>query len=808
MESIAQDLRHAFRSMGSQPSFTALAVLTLALGIGGATLMFSVLENILFDPFPYVDADQVVMPQVCDAKGAAGGGRAWFKPREFLEFQAQTQVFSESIGSAPDSLLYTTADGTERLTGTLCSGNMFRFLGVPALIGRTLTPEDAKPGAPPVFVIRHSFWRSRLNADPSVLGRAFVLNGVPRTLVGIMPPRFTKGDGELYLAVPIDPADASVRDRQFRFQARLQPGVTPGQAEAALDVFAHYRAQIHPEDYPERFTIRLVSWVDNIVRGFRQTLYILSAAVALLLVIACANVANLQLARASTRSKEIALRAALGASRGRIMRQLLVESFVLAGLGMAVGWVFAYLGVGAIASLVPAGAIPDEADLHLNLPALLFSLGAAAATAVAFGLAPALQASRVNLVDSLKAGGRDADGSRRGWFRSALVVTEVALSLVLLSGAGLLMRSFARIQSQDPGFDTSRLLHVPLALPRGQYDTVAQKQKFFRALLPRLESLPGVAAATTGTSILPLRSLDSPVEIRGQAAEPRARARYDLCSESYFRTLGLRLLRGRLLDAAEVDAGRPVAVVNEAFARRYFEGADPLGQRIRLGRAQTPGAAGSDGWFEVVGVIADFRNDGMLSPAAPEAFLPYTVSASGERSIFVRTAGEPLASLEAVRREIWAVDRSVALTESSSVSDSIARRAFGAPRFTLLVLGVFAAGGLVLVSLGVYSVVSFIVARQTRDFGVRMALGATPGAVLRLVLSDGFGLIGAGIAIGVGISLAVTRVLASLLWQVSPCDPATLAGVVTIIACTGLAACLVPALRATRVDPVVALRQD
>lgn len=805
MEFLIQDLRQALRGFRRQPGFTALAVLTLAFGIGGATTMFSVIQNILLDPFPYVDAAHVVMPQVRDARNASRAGPASFRPREFLEFQAQTQVFSDVIGSAGETLIYETRDGTERLTGTLCSSNMFQFLGVPALLGRTLTPDDSRPDAAPVFVVRYNFWRARLNSDPAALGQTFMLNGVARTLVGVMPPRFIKGEGDLYLPVVIDPADAAVHDKAFRFQARLQPGVTMAQAETALDSFAHHRAAIHPEDYPPNFTIRLVSWVDNIVKDFRQTLYTLAAAVALLLFIACANVASLLLARASAREKELAVRAALGASRARIVRQLLIESFALALLGMAVGCVLARFGVAAVARFVPERAIPDEADVHLNLVALLFSLGVAGVTAVAFGLVPALQASRVDILASLKTGVRGG-GFRRGRFLGLLVVSEVALSLVLLSGAGLLMRSFVNLQLQALGLDTDHLLYTPLTLPRGAYDTPAAKQRFFRTLLPRLQALPGVVAVSTGASIVPLRSLDSPLELRGRATTEKLHARYDLCSEDYFRTLGLRLQRGRLLEAAEIDTARPVAVVNEAFARRYFDREDPVGQRLRLARVTLP--AGGSGDLEIVGVIADFRNDGVQVPAVPEVFLPCTLDAAGDRAIFVRAAGEPLALLNAVRHEIWAVDRRIALTESDSIANYLTRYAYAAPRFTLLVLGVFAALGLLLVALGIYSVISYVVARQTRDFGVRLAIGATPGDVLRHVVLGSFRLIGAGIVVGVALSLAVTRVLAGQLWQISPYDFTTLASVTAVVTLTGLAACLVPARRATRVDPMVALRQD
>jgi putative ABC transport system permease protein len=809
MDAIQQDLRAALRALRTQPAFAALAVLTLALGIGAATAMFSVIQNVLLDPFPYVDANRVVMPQIRDARAPESGGQAWFKPREFLEFQAQQEIFSEVIGSTGELLLYTTREGTERLTGTLCTANTFQFLGVPALLGRTLDAGDVRPGAPPVFVMRYNFWQARFNRDPAVLGRTFVLNGVPRTLVGIMPPRFTKGDGDFYLPVAIDPANPEIRERNFRFQARLQPGVTLAQAEAALDAFAHRRAQLFPGEYPAQFVVRVVNWVDNIVRDFRRTLYMLAAAVALLLLIACANVANLLLARASTREREIAIRTALGASRGRIVRQLLLESFLLALLGMALGGVFAHFGIHAIASLIPERAIPDEADLRLNAPALLFSLGMAAITTLLFGLVPAITASRPNLNGALQDAGKgSSSGARGGKLRRVLVVAEVALSLVLLSGAGLLMRSLAKIQTQPLGLETEHVLYVPLALPASTHGPAAAKQRFFRALLPRLAALPGVVAVSSGTSALPLRSFDSPLEIRGQVGAEKLRARFELCSEGYRETLGLRLVQGRWPTAAEFAEARQLAVVNAAFVRRHFPAGDPLGRQVRLARVTPDGQPAEQAWFEIVGVIEDFKNDGVKEPAAPQVFLPDGTSDFGARAVLVRTAGEPLALLSAVRQTIWAQDRAIALNEGASLQYYVSHYAYAAPRFSLLVLGVFAGVGLVLVVLGVYSVTTYAVTRQTREFGVRLALGAQPADILRLVLAQGFGLVALGLACGAAASLAVTRVLASQLWQVSPYDAPTLVAVAALVALVGLAACYFPARRATRVDPLVALRHE
>ena len=807
MNSIVQDLRYGLRSLRNQPTFTALAVFTLALGIGAATTIFSVIQNVLLDPFPYVDAAHIVMPQIRDANRSDSGGRAWFKPQEFLEYQSHTEVFAEVIASGNSDVLYTTKEGTERFIGVPCSGNMFQFLGVPPLVGRTLTPADTIPGAPPAFVMGYKMWLTRFNLDRAIIGQTFVLNGVPTTLVGIMPPRFTKGDGDAFIAVVIDPADEKIRNRYFRFQARLQPGVTMQQAEAAITLVAQRQAKLHPEDYPAKFTVKIVSWLDNIVRGFRQTLYILAAAVALLLLIACANVANLLLARAATREKEMAVRIALGASRAQIIRQCLLESLLLALLGMAFGCLFAHFGIQLLVAMMPDHAIPAETVIHLNVSVLLCSLGITALTALTCGIVPALQTIRPDVVEALKDSSKGGGGGFRGGkFRSALVVAEVALSLVLLSGAGLLMRSFTKTLSQNLGLETEHVLYTPLTLPPGQYDSAAAKQKLFRALLPRLQALPGVIAVTAGTRTPPLWSLESAIEISGQVGTETWKSRYDLCSEGYFQTLGLRLLQGRLLTSTEIEMSRRSIVVNQTLVNRYFATENPLGRKIKFKSFVVAGAPEGDATFEIVGVIADFKNDGVQEPVSPEAFMPYTTTGSTDRALMVRATGNPLGLLNDIRHEIWAQDRSVALTDSDSIPNYLTKYAYGAPRFTLIVLGIFAGVGLVLVALGVYSVIAYVVSRQTHEFGLRMALGASPADVLGLVMRKGMGLVGLGLAVGMLASLAVTRVLASELWGVSPQDPATFSAALGVVAIAGLAACYFPARRATRVDPMVALR--
>jgi len=662
------------------------------------------------------------------------------------------------------------------------SGNNFEFLGIPAARGRTLLPEDARPGAPPVCVMRHTTWATRFGSDPGVLGRTLVLNGVPTTLVGIMPPRFQKMAADFYLPVSLDRADPEQRDRFFRLQARLKPGVTLAEAEAEVNLVARRVARLYPSEYPERVTVKVMTWVDNIIGQFRTTLYTLAAAVGLLLLIACSNVANMLLGRATTRERELAVRASLGATRARLVGQLLVESLLLALLGAAFGCLCSYFGIKALVRAIPEGLIPREAVIRLNLPVLLFSLGVAVLTALLCGLVPALRAARRDLVEPLKDSGKGGGGGFRGRrLNGVLVVAEVALSLVLLAGAALLMRSFVNLQTQDLGFEPDRVLHARLPLPRGSYASGSAKRQFFDQVLSRVQALPGVASASVTSSVPPFGGIRTEVEVPGRTHAQRWEALYELCSEGYFETLGLRPLRGRMLSAQDVADGRKVAVVNETLARRYYGDDDPVGRTIELK---------------------------MLATLAAESFIPHSVTGAFDRGILVRTAGPPLALLESVRREIWAVDRNVAITTTGSLSGIIAQFALGEPRLTLVVLGVFAVLGLVLVALGVFSVVAYAVSRQTHEIGIRMALGAARADVLRSVVGGGLRLVGAGVGLGLLASLAATRVLSHQLFGVAPQDPTTMGLVAALMSAVGFLASYLPARRATRVDPLVALRHE
>jgi len=808
-----QDIRYGLRRLLKQPAFTGLAVLTLALGVGATTTIFSVIYGVLLDPFPYVNSDRVAVVQIQDTAVARPVGRTAFPLQEFLEYQAQNRVFEEVIGGSHEDVLNTTGEGPEQYDGAYVTPNTFRFLGVPALVGRGLLPEDAAPGAPPVFVMSHKLWLGRYNLDPTIVGRSFILNGVPTTLVGIMPARFTKFAADLWRAVPLDRSNPDINRRSFRLQARLKPGVTFKQAEADIDGIARRLAAIYPKNYPNRFRVQVVSWVDSLIVQFRTTLYTLAAAVGLLLLIACSNVANMLLAKATAREKEIAVRASLGASRGRVIRQLLLESGLLALCGAAVGWLFAYAGIKALVPLMPVTLLPSEVVIGLNAPVLVASLAVTVVTGLLFGLVPAVKVVRRNVIESLNDSSKGTSAGRgSGRLRNALVVVEVALSLVLLVGAGLLMGTVVALQRVDLGLNPDHILVARVPLPRGQYATAAAKQRFFQTLLERLHALPGVVAAAESTG-LPIfffnARIAGEIDVPGQSHTERWDAAYQLCSEDYFSALSLHLVRGRTLSNFDVNDARKVAVVNETLAKRYFGALDPIGRHLKLSMLESlPHGAIENPSFEIVGVIADVKNRGIQEAPMPEVLIPYTVTGAFDRGILVKTAGDPGTLLNVVRREVWAVDRNVALTFADTLTEYLKQFSYAEPRFSLIILGVFAGIGLILSLTGVYSVIAYVVSQRTHEIGIRMALGASRGDVLWMVLRMGYRLIGTGLAVGLLASFVMTRMIAAQLWGVSPHDPATLIGVIVFLVTAGLAACYVPARKATTVDPIVALKVE
>jgi len=801
-----KDVAYGLRGLRKQPGFSAVAVVTLALGIGAATTIFSAIQNILLDPFPYVDARSVVSIQVHDNSDAREGGRTYFSTPEYLDLRDQMHVFSEVIGGSGNDVLWDSGDGMEQFDGGFVTPNTFQFLGVPAMLGRGIVPDDARPGTPPVFVLAYKAWVKRFHSDPTILGRTFNLNGVPTTLVGVMPKRFTKLGTDLWMVKTPDRAAPGANRDFWNFQAKLKPGVTSEQARAEAEIIIRRLATQYPDYYPKNYSVRMVSWVDSLVGQFKKTLYTIAAAVLLLVLIACGNVANMLLARATAREKEMAIRSSLGAGRGRLVGQLLAESMLLAVAGAMLGCLFSYAGIKGLVALIPDGLIPREAEIRLNVPVMLFALGVAMATALLFGLAPALQTARKNIVEPLRDSGKGISGGfRKGRLRNALVVIEVALSVVLLAGAGLLMRSFVRLQTVDLGFNPHNILVARLPFPKGRYETAAEKQRFFRELLARVARLPGVTSVTETNSLPPYGGGRSDLEIAGKTHTEQWTALVQVCSSGYFPTMQIRVARGRAFSDMEVEGARPVAVVNQALVSKYFGTDDPIGRMVHLKYLDTPGKQAN---FEVVGVAADSRNQGVQDIVLPQVFIPYTATAAYQRGIMARTSVPPQSLVPAVQREIWAVDRNVAVTLTGSLDEYMMRFTYAEPRFGFVLMGVFAGVGLLLVAIGVFSVVAYTVSRQTHEIGVRMALGAGRHDVLRMVLRMGFGLLGAGVVLGLIAASAATKMLAAQLWGVSPHDPATLAGVVAVIAVAGLAACYLPARRATQVDPLVALRYE
>jgi putative ABC transport system permease protein len=663
-----------------------------------------------------------------------------------------------------------------------------------------------------VFVLRYKTWVNRFNADPAILNQTFVLNGTARTLIGVMPPRFAWGDSDLWIPEKPGRADTTPQlgfNRYWFMLGHLKPGVSEREAQADFSVIAQHLSTVYPKDYPKHFTVEIHSLTDLVVGRFRTTLFIVLAAVGLLLLIGCGNVANLLLARATTREKEFAIRAALGAGRWRLVRQLLVESLILATGGAGLGALLAWGGLKSLVALIPQEIIPAESAIRLNVPVLLFTLGVSVATAVVFGLVPALQTARRDLNDPLRDSGKGVSGGfRHGRLRDAVVVLEVALSLTLLVGAGLLMRSFVALREVHLGLQPDHILVARLPLPKDRYKTADQIAGFFRPLLLRLKVMPGVVEATETSTLPPYGGIGTDVEIPGKTHSEKWTALYQLCSEGYFPVLKLQFLTGRPFTEAEVNGAKKFAVVNQTFAHKYLGEENPIGQRVRLAHLETAPDPVHDPWFEIIGVVADAKNRGLQDPSEPEVWIPYTLTGSFSRGVLVRTAGEPLSMLNAVRQEIWATDRSVALTLTGTLEGYISQFSYAGPRFGFFLLGIFATIGLVLVTIGVYSVLAYTAARRTHEIGIRMALGAESGDVLKLVLSTGLRLVILGVAIGLAASLGVARVIATQLWGVSPYDAATLTTVPLLLLVTGLVACWVPARRAARVDPLVALRYE
>jgi predicted permease len=815
LELLFHDIQFALRGLRKNPRFALAAILALAMGIGASTAMFSVIYNALVAPFPYKDQGRLITLRILDLDQREGGEgifRGMLNYPELRDYLEQNHVFDAFIANCEIDVVYDSGENNSFLAANYVTPGTFELFGVTPLLGRGLEPADYQPGAPPVFVLRYATWVSQFGSDPGVVGKTFLFNGVRRTLVGVMPLRFAWGGVNLWM--PRDPTTANVMRGTFPqywgVVAHLKPGVTLQEAEADMNIIGTRIAPSYREDYPTHFRVGVESFVHAVVgKGFRRTLFVLFAAVGLLLLIGCANVASLLLARATTRGREFAVRAALGASRARLVRQLLLESLLLALGGAAAGVLFAWAGIRGLSSAMPPFTIPSETVIEMNGWVLLFGISLAIATVVIFGLFPALQASRVNVQDALRGAGKGLGGTAaKSRLRNAVIVLEVALSIILLFTACLFMRSFVAIQSVSLGWQPDHLLIGRIPLPSQHYKTGPQLVSFFDPLIRNLRSTPGIEDASPVSTTPPYGGFGGNIEIPGKTHTGEWESLIQLVGDNYFSIVRQPLLSGRSFTEEEVSTARKVAVINQTFQRRFLGEGDPLGRTIILDVLKKIPDAVTDRSFQVIGVAADAMNVGLERPTEPEVWIPYSVTGSGMRRLIVRTTADPGAMNSTVRKAVWAVDPTVAFAEGEPLAEWMNTFSYAQPRLGLFLVTTFATIGLLLVTLGVYSVIAYTTSRRIHEIGIRMALGAAPADVLKMVLKHGLTVVVPGIATGILVSFAVSRSVVSQLWGVSPYDPLSAVSVVLLLLAIGLLACWIPARRATRVSPATALHYE
>jgi len=804
MSTLIQDLRYAARMMIKQPLFFGVAVIALALGIGANTAIFTVVNGVLLQPLPYDHPDQLVwlwdsLPKLPTAPTSAP---------EFLDWRDQNQSFEHLAAFQGGNIFVDDGNAVEDTPIGLVTVDFFSVFRVKPLLGRTFAEEETLPGRHRVVVLSQSLWQKRFGSDPNILGQTIKLMGIPHTIVGVLPAGFSfPNEAQIWRPIPIDPKTLDRGPHYLRVVGRLKSGVPLPQAQAEMSTIASRLSEQHPEKTAGH-GIKLELLRNVIVGDIGTALFVLLGAVGFVLLIACANVANLLLARANARQREIAIRTALGASRGRVVRQLLTESVLLSLAGGAAGVLIALWGVGALISLSP-DTIPRVKEIHVDFRVASFALLVSLVTGVVFGLAPALQVSKPNLTDALKESGRTTGGVQRNRLRSSLVVLEIALSLVLLIGAGLMIKSFAKLNRINPGFNPNNLLTMGVTLLRTNYPEDENVAAFYSQMLDRLNSTPGVQSAGAITE-LPLSGGNTSDNFTIEGRPPIAKqdqplAECRVVTPHYFESMGIPLLQGRDFLYTDTKQTPNVALINEAFARRHFPGEDPLGHRLSLqGQSRDP--------LLIVGIVGDVRDLTLEEPATPEIYFPYLQNPlfdSFERSVtvVVRTKSSPTGMVEGLRAELLSMDKTLPVYAlkpmTEYLSDSLSKR-----RFNLVLLSVFAAVAVLLAAVGIYGVISYVVSQRTHEIGIRVAVGAHSIDILRLIVGQAMILTLVGIAIGIGAALALTRLMESLLFDVSVTDPLTFVVISAVLTSVALAACFVPALRATRVDPMIALRYE
>ncbi|HKY05517.1 MAG TPA: ABC transporter permease [Blastocatellia bacterium] len=813
IETLVQDLRFGMRRLAKSPGFTVVALLLLGLGIGANTAIFSVVNSVLLRPLPLKDPDRIV--EVWEVNPLKGWTQANVAPANLQDWQEQNQVFedmaaymgSDTKEAGIRNFSLTGRGEPERVQAVGVSANFFSVLGVEPAHGRAFLPEENWEGSDLVVVLSSGLWQRRFGKDPEVVGQTIHLNGRPRTVVGVMPEGFdfpTKR-ADMWIPLGLNPKDIPGlrRPHFFKVIARLKEGVSIEQAQAEMNSIA---ARLE-EQYPDTNTqmgVGLGSLQEFLVGETRPTLLVLLGAVAFVLLIACANVANLLLARAASREREIAIRSALGASRLRLVRQLLAESLMLSALGGALGVLIAVWGLDVLVSLAPQN-IPRLNEVGLDSRALGFTVSVTFLTGLIFGLLPALQSSKPDLNETLKDGGRKgAGGLRSRRSLSALVVSEVALSLVLLIGAGLMIKSFVRLQQVDPGFDPENILSFKLSLPGVRYPKPENAITFYESLTERLRALPGVKAAGMSDHIaLEGYAWTSDFTIEGRPPEEYGvEVRHKSIDPGYFETLGLSVLKGRNFTTAENRSGPGIIIINETLARQHFKDEDPIGKRIKFSKPERQSP-----WRTIVGVVSDEKQDGLDKPVRQEIYEPLFQNLRYSMTVVARTTGDPQGLIGAVRGEVQSLDKDLPIYDVSTMEQIIASSVTG-KRFTMTLMMIFAAVAMVLAAVGLYGMMSYSVTQRTHEIGIRMALGARRADVLRLVIGQGMTLVGGGICLGLAVAFALTRLMENLLFGVSATDPAIFAIIAAVLVSVALLASYIPARRASKVDPLTALRYE
>jgi predicted permease len=813
LSNLLTDLRFTARLFSRSPGFSVVAILSFALGIGASSAIFSLIQAVLIDPFPYRDANTILSPTFSSRAGA-NQGRIWYTIPDYLALRQSARTIADAF-LADNTVLVTTGGFAERVKAIAFSPNTFDFLGVPALLGRTFRPGDIPaPQAPPrLAVISYLFWQRHFSADPGIPGKSLELNHQLYTILGVMPPRFAWSDADIYVPLAMAPDSR----KAIPMMLRARPAFSLEAVNAELQTFTEGFARQSPTLYPREFHLHVQRLNDWLLGRFKGTLWILMIAVGFLLLIACGNVSILLLARASARRKEVGVRVSLGASRRRVLQQLLTESVVLALAGGLVGVLLAYRGVPAIIALMPEYSVPHEAVIRVNGAVVLFTFAISILTGIVFGMAPALQLVKPDVRESMQEGGRAvAGGGRAGKTRNLLIVSEVALTVILLVGAIIAIRGFIALTETRLGYDPSNVLTMSLQTREGAYQTWQTRGAFYQRILDKLRETPGVqSVGATITAMPPWIVWNTQVEIAGLAKEANEMALVGLVGGDYFSTIHVPLLRGRVFSREDFQRPEAVAVINEEMLRRYWpDGRDPIGLTIRIpelnfkGNPQILGPPGEGERVQIIGVVATVRNQGLQESSKPAIYVPFTLALSPNCVFMIRTAGDPHRLAKALREQLRVVDPEQPVNDVMTMNEWFARWDSAYPRFSTALFSIFAGVGLLLAAMGLYSVVSYVVSRRTHEFGLRMALGASETDVLGLVAGTTARLVLGGFLIGLAGSLALGSVIAHYVSGWNPRDPVAYLAVSGILLAVAAIATFVPARRAIAIQPMVALRHE